>query len=588
MRLILLTIDGRYKGLANQAFDFSKSTHGSVIAFIGLNGSGKSQLLELIAEIFALLERIKRSDFKVRTGLPEGIKRLSLYYEINDKSIKIDLLNKGKKIQCIVNNQDYEEYRKSIFRHDGQMLHNGSRRYARRDPLILPDYVIGYASGLHENLQRPFLKNMMQYHDVEKVKARREKELLNYSEDSEFDFEHINEINKKYAKNHKGIFSFNQDTKEFTENSTLLSKMIYLDYDNSGILLFCLILLEQKEVKKILDVLNGIYPTNADLKYNIKKLQFHPDAFEDLKRLIKASGNDIQNWVNFMEKTHHYTRDIQQTFYSEEEFWENEYLKVFPNEMINFKFNNSYQIPKLRGINYEDPCRLFERIFKTQLLGLSKWRISNWNSLREDNFIGTVKKPLKTALPLSLASCTFQGKYGEVVGYDDLSDGEIQFATILAGIRIFSHDNRNVLFLLDEPETHLNPAWRTYYNEYLERAIVSSKNTQILMTTHSPFMISSLRKEQVYTFEKKENNIEMHPSESETFGTSFDVLIKRYFGLKSSISQTAVTKIKEYLRDDSEEGKVKAKEWINKYLGDSVEKAYLLSKLRASNKTEER
>ena len=116
MRLISLTIDGRYKGLANQTFDFSKSTHGSVIAFIGLNGSGKSQLLELIAEIFALLERIKRSDFKVRTGLPEGIERLFLYYEINDKNIKIDLLNRGKKIQCIVNDQDYDEYRESAIK----------------------------------------------------------------------------------------------------------------------------------------------------------------------------------------------------------------------------------------------------------------------------------------------------------------------------------------------------------------------------------------------------------------------------------------------------------------------------------------
>ncbi|HIW06659.1 MAG TPA: AAA family ATPase [Candidatus Ignatzschineria merdigallinarum] len=588
MRIISLSIDGRYKGLADQTFDFSKSVHGSVIAFIGLNGSGKSQLLELIAEIFALLERIQRSDFKVKTRLPDTIKNLSLSYEIDDKEMNIELYNFNKSIGCSVNNQDYMFFCKNRAKYDGTIKYDGSYVYGGSDPLVLPDYIVGYASGLHENLQRPFLKNMMQYHDVEKVKARREKELLNYSEDSEFDFEHINEINKKYAKNHKGIFSFNQQTKEFTENSTLLSKMIYLDYDNSGILLFCLILLEQKEVEKILAVLNGLYPINADLKYDVTKLQFHSDAFEDLKRLIKASGHHVHNGKEFLKNADSYIRYTEQSFYSEDEFFENEYLERFPKEMINFMFSNPYQVPKLRDMNYRDPSRLFERLFRTQLLGLSKWRISNWSSLREDNFIGTVKKPLKTALPLSLASCTFQGKYGEVVGYDDLSDGEIQFATILAGIRIFSHDNRNVLFLLDEPETHLNPAWRTYYNEYLGRAIVSSKNTQILMTTHSPFMISSLRKEQVYTFEKRENNIEMTPSESETFGTSFDVLIKRYFGLKSSISQTAVTKIKEYLRDDSVDGKEKAIEWINKNLGDSVEKVYLLSKLRVSSKTEER
>lgn len=57
MRLLSLTLDGQYKGLKNQVFDFSE-TSGNIIALIGLNGSGKSQLLELISETFAYLERL--------------------------------------------------------------------------------------------------------------------------------------------------------------------------------------------------------------------------------------------------------------------------------------------------------------------------------------------------------------------------------------------------------------------------------------------------------------------------------------------------------------------------------------------------
>ena len=581
MRLISLTIDGRYKGLANQTFDFSKSKYGSVIAFIGLNGSGKSQLLELIAEIFALLERIKRSDFKVRTGLPEGIKKLSLYYEINDTGIEIDLLNQGKKIQCIVNGQDYDKYRENVFRYDGQILHDGSRRYGESDPLILPDYVIGYASGLHENLQRPFLKNAIQYHEIEKIKARREKELLNHSENSELDFEKTNEINEKYARNHKGIFRYDSLTREFSENSTLLSKMIYLDYDNASLLLFCLIILDRDEISLLFNSTEDLYPISFGLVYDINKLQFHSDAFRDLKLLAQDSGYHVLSLSNmeYLNSDYELLKKYQlvgNKYFDKDEFYQDEIIanNNYKKGMIDFLFDNPSMVvdgfhkKSLKKTNYNDPAQLFIRIYKTQLLGLSNWRIDNWKFLRKDSFIGTVKKPLKTTMPIRLDSCMFK-RYGKSISYDDLSDGEVQLLTILAAIRIFSHDNRNVLFLLDEPETHLNPAWRTYYNEYLERAIVSAENTQILMTTHSPFMISSLRKEQVYTFEKRENNIEMSPSESETFGTSFDVLIKRYFGLKSSISQTAVTKIKEYLRDDSEEGKVKAQKWINmtiKYL----------------------
>jgi ABC-type multidrug transport system ATPase subunit len=48
MKLLSLELIGRYKGLADQAFDFSEAS-GSILAFIGLNGSGKSQLMESIA-----------------------------------------------------------------------------------------------------------------------------------------------------------------------------------------------------------------------------------------------------------------------------------------------------------------------------------------------------------------------------------------------------------------------------------------------------------------------------------------------------------------------------------------------------------
>lgn len=51
MKLLSIELFGQYKGLKDQAFDFSDE--GDVAVLIGPNGSGKSQVMELIAEAFA-------------------------------------------------------------------------------------------------------------------------------------------------------------------------------------------------------------------------------------------------------------------------------------------------------------------------------------------------------------------------------------------------------------------------------------------------------------------------------------------------------------------------------------------------------
>ena len=152
---------------------------------------------------------------------------------------------------------------------------------------------------------------------------------------------------------------------------------------------------------------------------------------------------------------------------------------------------------------------------------------------------------------------------------------------ILATTKVFSSDESLLLF--DEPETHLNPAWRTYFHRYLNSAVASgNKDPQILLSTHSPFMLSSLKRENVLHFERDDDGtIDMNPVDSQTFGASFDVLIKKYFGLRSLISQTAVEEVKHHLPDDSNRNtKESASVWIEENLGDSVEKAYLLRKLK--------
>ena len=80
--------------------------------------------------------------------------------------------------------------------------------------------------------------------------------------------------------------------------------------------------------------------------------------------------------------------------------------------------------------------------------------------------------------------------------YRDLSEGEQQLLLVLGLIKFTARDE--ALFLLDEPDTHLNPAWSTQYLDFLGRFIAGRDETcHIVMTTHDPLVFSSLRRNQV-------------------------------------------------------------------------------------------
>jgi predicted ATPase len=85
------------------------------------------------------------------------------------------------------------------------------------------------------------------------------------------------------------------------------------------------------------------------------------------------------------------------------------------------------------------------------------------------------------------------------VTFRELSEGEQQLLTVLGLLR-FTAESES-LFLLDEPDTHLNPRWTVDYLNYLRtfagQAEDKSGNSHILLTTHNPLAIAELAKEQI-------------------------------------------------------------------------------------------
>ena len=132
--------------------------------------------------------------------------------------------------------------------------------------------------------------------------------------------------------------------------------------------------------------------------------------------------------------------------------------------------------------------------------------------------------------------------------FNELSEGEQQLLT-LVGLMRFTAQNES-LFLLDEPDTHLNPAWCLDYLANLRKYGVEPPKSQILVTTHSPLTFAGLEKQEVVILERQDDSriISYHPS-SHPKGMGFAaILTSPFFGLRSTLDHATLDKLDERRR----------------------------------------
>lgn len=130
------------------------------------------------------------------------------------------------------------------------------------------------------------------------------------------------------------------------------------------------------------------------------------------------------------------------------------------------------------------------------------------------------------------------------VTFRELSEGEQQLFTVLGLLR-FTAESES-LFLLDEPDTHLNPRWAVDYLSYLRKFAgendAEREDRHILLTTHNPMAIAELVKEQVQILRlsKSEDGrqiIAIHP-EIDPKGMGYAAIVSSdMFGIASTLDQ---------------------------------------------------
>lgn len=143
----------------------------------------------------------------------------------------------------------------------------------------------------------------------------------------------------------------------------------------------------------------------------------------------------------------------------------------------------------------------------------------------------------------------------------ELSSGEKAILSLFS--RFYSIkdkiSNEFILILLDEPELYFHPEWqRKFIKMFIKfiNELFKDKKVQIIMTSHSPFVVSDLPKENVIMLGKyKETDEEydtdlykiggckVKPRKIDTFGANIFTLYKEAFFVESSFGEFAREKI---------------------------------------------
>lgn len=129
------------------------------------------------------------------------------------------------------------------------------------------------------------------------------------------------------------------------------------------------------------------------------------------------------------------------------------------------------------------------------------------------------------------------------VTFRELSEGEQQLLTVLGLLQFTSAEAS--LFLLDEPDTHLNPRWSVEYlqhiRDFLKDENEKSQSSHVLLATHNPIAVAELRKEQVQILKRDDETLSISAQEPDVdpIGMGYaGVITSEMFGLNAAVDTT--------------------------------------------------
>lgn len=481
---------------ANERYEFGVSSletnQLATKIFAGVNGSGKSNFLELLSEIFYFLEiyhlsnTTKEEKAHINIGfeieylisLPEEF--VAKYYvnAINDPYLQIRI---SKPLGLS------PEFSLKRLRDDQYSI-----RVDANTETLLPARIVAYTSGQNELLSNAYYK--LKYHYFQ-----------NYQKE------------KKYIGNDH-------------------HRMIFLDsYINSSVFIANMLLADQDKLKYLLEIIKIDRLHSFRITINLvdtknKAIDFPDYAKAHIEKLKKCAST----WVERKEKKKHFLLL---------DYWVNDATK----SAFCYYFRSAFD--------------LFKAFYDLETLNLflqgDKERERMLKVDKSFNFSNDLPKNSPFSLIFRIENIKvfkiIEDKKTKIIPYKALSDGEHQFNEVIGTALMMKEEN--CLFLMDEPDTHFNPKWRAKmikilnYISALEidanNKVTKVRDQEIIITTHSPFIVSDTRKEDVYIFEKEESGARYHNPEIETYGASINLILQEVFSRDITISDYSNSQLEE-------------------------------------------
>lgn len=124
-----------------------------------------------------------------------------------------------------------------------------------------------------------------------------------------------------------------------------------------------------------------------------------------------------------------------------------------------------------------------------------------------------------------------------ILRYEELSDGE---QMVLGRMALFHllQGQQDALLLLDEPETHFNDKWKREIVDIIDDAIGHTSN-DVLISTHSAIVLSDVFNNEIVMMQKTLDGSSIRSVDEPTFATDPSALMMTVFGADDSIGKRA-------------------------------------------------